>query len=228
MCTSRGLFLSTLIMQSFIKPVISISQQVQQLKDRGLEVPDAELAERYLMSIGYYRLCAYCFPFELNKELHTFREGTSVNDVLSIYTFDRKLRCLFIEAIERIEIHLRAQWVNRLIQTTKDPFAHMDRKNFVEQQKYIKQLSMLLSALAHRQKEPYVAHFYGKYEEVSPPLWSCVQLLSFGELHNWVDNTQDSNLKKESLEPSWLSSRIKIIKFHAVHFLLSARREPHC
>ena len=33
---------------------------------------------------------------------------------------------------------------------------------------------------------------------------------------------------KKSLEPSWLSSRIKIIKFHAVHFLLSARREPHC
>ena len=32
---------------------------------------------------------------------------------------------------------------------------------------------------------------------------------------------------KKSLEPSWLSSRIKIIKFHAVQFLLSARREPH-
>ena len=192
-----GVFFYLHIMQQFTKPVISIADQVLQLQKRGLIVEDFARAERYLMSLGYYRLSAYCFPFEVDKQQHLFAEGTTFDDVLSIYIFDRKLRCLFVEAMERIEIHLRAQWVNRLIQSTQNPFAHMERKNFNNQEKYIKQLSKLMSTLSSRQKEPYVKHFYEKYEESSPPLWSCVQLMSFGELATWVDITADNVVKKK-------------------------------
>ena len=192
-----GVFFYLHAMQQFTKPVISIADQILQLQSRGLIVEDFARAERYLMSVGYYRLSAYCFPFEVDKQQHLFAEGTTFNDVLSIYIFDRKLRCLFVEAMERIEIYLRAQWVNRLIQSTQNPFAHMDRKNFNNQPKYIQHLSKLMSSLSSRQKEPYIQHFYGKYEEVSPPLWSCVQLMSFGELVTWVDMTADNVVKKE-------------------------------
>ena len=54
-----------------------------------------------------------------------------------------------------------------------------------------------MSTLANRQKEPYVKHFYDKYDESSPPLWSCVQLMSFGELATWVDITANNVVKKE-------------------------------
>ena len=135
-----GVFFYLNIMPPFSKPVIPIPNQILLLRDRGLIIEDVARAERYLMSIGYYRLSAYCFPFEVDKQNHLFAKGTTFDDVLSTYIFDRKLRCLFVEAMERIEIYLRAQWVNRLIQSAQDPFAHMERKNFNNHSKYIQQL----------------------------------------------------------------------------------------
>jgi len=57
-----------------------------------------------------------------------FRSGTSFDDVMRLYVFDKKLRLLFIDAIERIEVGLRVDIA--LILGTRGAFAHRSPENF--------------------------------------------------------------------------------------------------
>ena len=58
------------------------------------------IAKRWLQKVSYYRLSAYCLPF---KDGEAFRAGTDFNDVAGLYIFDRKLRLLVLDAIERVD-----------------------------------------------------------------------------------------------------------------------------
>jgi len=97
-------------MTTFNKPARPASYQVNQWISRGLDVPDLARAERYLQSVGYYRLSAYTLPYQVGKPNHKFKKGASFPDVLDLYVFDRQLRLLVMDAIERIEVAIRAHF----------------------------------------------------------------------------------------------------------------------
>ncbi len=48
------------------------------------------------------------------KRNHQFQAGTTFDQVLAIYTFDRQLRLLVMEAMERIETAIRSLWAHAL------------------------------------------------------------------------------------------------------------------
>lgn len=95
-------------MNTFSKPPLSVDSQIDQWIDRGLHVPDREQARHYLSVISYYRLSAYTLPFQVGNPQHHFRPGTSFGHVLDLYIFDRELRLLLLDAIERIEVAMLA------------------------------------------------------------------------------------------------------------------------
>ena len=73
---------------------------MSQLKSRGLVISDEDKAVRYLESIGYYRLSAYMYPFlKVPKETHQYKDGTTFQQVLNLYRFDKKLRMLLLNEI---------------------------------------------------------------------------------------------------------------------------------
>jgi abortive infection bacteriophage resistance protein len=101
------------------KPALSISDQAQLLLDRGLICDDRTRLEHYLSNIGYYRLSAYLLPFEQpsvsgNSRNHKLQPGTTFQQLLELYVFDRKLRLLVMEAIERIEVAARTRWASAM------------------------------------------------------------------------------------------------------------------
>jgi abortive infection bacteriophage resistance protein len=101
---------------TFHKPALSVADQIKLLAQRGMKISDPHQAQHYLTHINYYRLRAYWLPYEIidpNGD-HQFRTGTRFADVIAIYQFDRALRLLLLDAIERIEISLRSRWANYL------------------------------------------------------------------------------------------------------------------
>lgn len=50
------------------KQPLTLGQQVQKLKERGLGFDDESVAKAYLFNISYYRLRAYTYPFQDNSE----------------------------------------------------------------------------------------------------------------------------------------------------------------
>ena len=87
------------------KPWLSYPDQIVRLIQRGLSVPDAADAERFLTHVNYYRLSGYCLAFE--QQRHTFFSGVTFDDIASAYAFDVVLRDLLTEALEVIEIDVR-------------------------------------------------------------------------------------------------------------------------
>ena len=88
------------------KPWLSISEQVDRLASRGLVIDDRKAAEAMLWHLNYYRFSGYCLAFETNR--HQFREGTKFGQVIAAYQFDVSLRDLLTEALEVIEVDVRA------------------------------------------------------------------------------------------------------------------------
>ena len=94
----------------YSKQPITIHMQIEKLKNRGLRFLDEKNAENYLSNISYYRLRAYTYPFQNNENPeHPFSQKINFEDIISLYVFDRRLRLLVFNAIEKIEIALRTQ-----------------------------------------------------------------------------------------------------------------------
>ena len=87
---------------SFAKPYSSPEQIVQILKQRGMLMDDERKVENYLMNIGYHRLSAYIYPFYKSpKSDLQLKEGTTFEQVLVLYRFDKNLRILLFNEIEK-------------------------------------------------------------------------------------------------------------------------------
>ncbi len=83
-----------------------MQKQADLMISRGI-VGDRELIETRLSSVNYYRLSGYLYPFRNPDD--TFKAGTTFEMVWQRYAFDRRLRLLVMDAIERIEIAVRSQ-----------------------------------------------------------------------------------------------------------------------
>lgn len=112
------------------KPAMSLDELVGRLAERGMRIPDRARAVRYLRHIGYYRLSAYTIPFQASRPHHVFRPDTSFDDILDLYVFDRVLRLLVMDALERIEVAVRSAITDHMSTTYDDPFWYTDARYF--------------------------------------------------------------------------------------------------
>ena len=63
---------------------------------------------QYLDNIDYYRLSAYMYPLlKVPKTAHLYKESSTFKKVMMLYRFDKKLRLLMFNEIEKIEIAIR-------------------------------------------------------------------------------------------------------------------------
>jgi len=162
----------------YLKQALSFSDQLAQLQQRGLHVDHRDRALHWLRRVSYYRLSAYFLPF---KDGESFHPGTEFNDIAGLYIFDRKLRLLLLDAIERIEVAIRTS-ITYEISHAYGPFGHTDPANFSPSFNHSKFMDEL-AAEEGRAKETFVTHFRVKYTaEPHLPVWMATELLSFGTI----------------------------------------------
>jgi len=171
----------------FSKHPITFDQQIDLLISRGMQIPDKDSARHYLSSLNYYRLGAYWLPFETNHATHTFKDGTSFDDVIDLYVFDRELRLLVLDAIERIEVSIRTTWAYYLAHT-HGAHSFLDESIFRDSEKYSRCLEALEKEV-RLSTEVFIKHYLNKYTNPPlPPVWSIVEVMSLGQLSKWYFN----------------------------------------
>ncbi|MEL6499784.1 MAG: Abi family protein [Cyanobacteria bacterium J06623_1] len=169
----------------FDKPHKSLSEQVSLLQSRGLIINDTQKAQYYLEHLNYYRLSAYWIPYFDGHEAKRFKSGATFEDVLNLYTFDRELRLLILDAIERIEVSIRAKWAYSLAETY-GAHAHLDSSLFKNSQRWKHSKAVrALEVKVSKSQEEFIVHLRNKYDEKLPPLWAMVEIMTFGELSHW-------------------------------------------
>lgn len=158
------------------------------LQSRGLYVEDGERAENYLRRIGYYRFSAYLYPLlSTPKENHVFKSGTTFNQALDMYRFDRHLRLLMFNDIEKIEIAVRSAIVNITSRETCNPFWMTDPSCFYDAGTFEKTKQLIDAELA-KSREDFIKHFRDTYSDPYPLSWMLAEILPLGVLTKIFDN----------------------------------------
>lgn len=168
------------------KPATTYAEQIVLLKSRGMTIADEQKAAFYLQHISYYRLGAYWLPFEADHATHQFREGTTFENVLRLYSFDRALRLLVLDAIERVEVSARAQWAHQL-GNTYGAHAHLDPKLAKRTEHWQSNIEALEKEI-ERSEEVFIQHLTQTYSDALPPIWACCEVMSLGLLSRWYSN----------------------------------------
>lgn len=154
-------------MSQFNKPAKSNKELIQQWRERGLIVSDETRTEHYLEHISYYRFSAYTIPFQqLNNPKHHFKPNTKFDDILNLYIFDRELRLLILDAIERIEVSVRTQINNVMGIRTDNPFWYMEEVYFKKDFKLYRLLALLEKQLVDEKErlERDEKHIWQRYK----------------------------------------------------------------
>ncbi len=221
------------------KPPMQVDALVDRLAERGLRIPDADKVARYLRHIGYYRLSPYMIPFRQDRPDHALREGTAFDDVLDLYVFDRALRLLVMDAIERVEVAVRAAVTDHMSTTYDDPHWYVDASHFRRRDKHAVLLNTVRDtcdqrlrgspdagedSLVHRSA---LEHYLTTYcSPELPPSWLMVETLTIGQLTGLYRNlglrsdrtavAKSIGLTAPVLE-SWMQTYVRVRNICAHH-----------
>lgn len=179
----------------FEKAPLDLPAQLNLLKARGMQVADDDKALHYLEHLNYYRLAAYWLPFEQDHEQHRFREGVTFDQVLNLYVFDRELRLLVMDAIERLEVSIRTR-LAYVLSHRHGTHPHLNRALFRDGGIY-QRCREELETEVRRSREDFIRHLKGKYAEPLPPIWAVVELMSLGQLSRWYENLKYRRDRKQ-------------------------------
>ena len=209
----------------YTKPPLPVQEQINLLKNRGLQIPDEPRAARYLQNIGYYRLSGYMYPFLANPKQHLYKAGATFEDILNLYRFDRGLRLLVFSGIEKIEVALRSQITNQFSLASQDPFWYTKATYFADPVKHSDFLNKLSSNIG-RSNYAFIKHFYNTYSDPWPPTWVIFEILSMGQFSILYSNMAKSPPRKavadyfgikETIMTSWLHTLVYVRNICAHH-----------
>jgi abortive infection bacteriophage resistance protein len=221
----------------FKKDPTTIEEQIKLLKDRGLNISPEDNAEHYLSHISYYRLGEYWHSMQYDKERHLFKENSVFSDVIALYSFDRELRILLFDVIEKLEISLRTKLIYHLSHEV-DPWWFQNFDLFTDSMALVKTLSNLEEELS-RSKDPTIKNHRKKHKDDLrfPPAWKSLEQTSFGALSKLYGNlkykinakdkiAEEYGVVNHTFLPSWLQSIAQIRNYCAHHSRLWNRNLP--
>lgn len=221
----------------FKKKPLTIPEQLAQLNNRGLIIHDIEAATHALSHISYYRLAGYWWSMQADKDAHLFKPNSKFSDVISLYHFDRDLRILLFDVIEKIEISLRTKLVYHLSHEY-DPWWFQNSSLFTNVRELIKTLENM-SVEIERSKDVFIRSHLKKHKDDLrfPPAWKTLELTSFGGLSKLYGNLKPTIQSKDIIAmefgtinhtflPSWLQSITQIRNYCAHHSRLWNKKLP--
>jgi abortive infection bacteriophage resistance protein len=181
----------------YTKTPIPISEQIEKLKLRGLIFNNENKATHYLSNISYYRLRAYTYPFQDNDNPeHPFVKKISFEEIIELYVFDRQLRLLIFNAIEKIEIALRAQIIHNYAMKHGSHW-HTNPSLYNNPVYFAEHIASLQTEI-NRSQETFLKHYKDKYSSPNePPCWMSLEVSSMGLLSKIFANLKRDKTKDE-------------------------------
>lgn len=203
----RGFFLPKISLMKYNKPPLDFENQILLLKQRGLIIEDELRAKKYLNNVGYFRLTGYMYHLQKQDGSHFFQEGTTFNDVVAHYQFDKKLRTLMLEYIERIEVALRAKLTDKF--SLNHGFYWYTNYDLYLDKGVFDVVNEDVKRYFEEPQEQYLRAFKFKYSSESlPPSNMAMEVLSFGKLSKLFQAVVNSEEKGEISKEFGLPSTI--------------------
>lgn len=226
------------------KPSRTIEEQIELLKQRGMNFHNEQLAYNWLHRISYYRLKGYWWAMQDDFVNHHFEAGWYFEDIIERYEFDKELKIILFRAIETIEIALRTKMIYHMSQSYGglwyiDPNLFQDSALHAQhllhlQDEFAKSGEVFVKEYLRNHPNQIVAPNLGYKSDEDPDAWIILEIATFGELskiyknikHQLPEKSQiakDFGLNIHSDLSSWLEAVAYIRNIIAHHSRLWSR-----
>lgn len=178
----------------YTKQALTISQQIDVLKCRGLIIEDDVQASNVLEMISYFRLADYWHHMEADHSTHQFKQGSHWEYVIDCYYFDKALKALLFSIIQSIEVSMRAKIIKHFTPRF-GAFWFMQPEFAANEAFFVTNLEHIKTEIS-RSREEYISEHFQKYSSPElPPVWKTLEVVSFGTLSKLYNNFFDATAK---------------------------------
>lgn len=162
----------------------TLNEQIEILKNKGLIINDEEYAETILLRENYFFLNGYRHLFMKSNVDKRYIEGTTFEEVYSLFLFDRTFRNIIFKNILIIENNIKSiisyQLSLKYGYREKD---YLTPRNFTNNKEKAKQVNDILRKMKRQisvnaTQHSATSHYVTNYGYI--PLWVLVKVLSFG------------------------------------------------
>lgn len=168
-------------MATFSKPAQTPASLLAKLEAQGLVINDHTQAIRYLTFVGHYRLKGYWFHL-IDPATKIFKAGTTFDMIRDRYEFDREIRALILEAVERLEVAVRGAKCNHL-SLKYSPHWYLEPRLFKTVRGFgaAHMLSKIRDEVGRSKDKDFIAAYFRNYDAPDlPPSWAMSECVTFG------------------------------------------------
>lgn len=184
-------------LQPFAKLARTPDDLLQKLKRQGLVVADDAQALAYLRGVGAYRLKGYWHQ-ALDPLSKQFKLGYEFEDIRQRCELDREVRAATIEAIDRLEVAIRAAMANYL-SLRHSPHWFLEHRIFKPTQRWGigQMIRKVEDEVSRANGKPFIKHYFDRHDDpYLPPSWAISECVSFGMWSKTYAILRDPNDKK--------------------------------
>ncbi|MCI8637310.1 MAG: Abi family protein [Clostridia bacterium] len=183
----------------------TIDEQIELLQSRNLHIENEETAKEVLLNNNYYYLINGYKDLFLNRKSKTekFRNRTTLEEIYSLYEFDRKIRIIFLEYIllieRKIDTYIGYEFSKNY--GHKDYLIPENFNNISKNKELIdKFLNDINFEIAHQYKNSnkMIRHYLDVYKYI--PLWVLIRILSFGKVskfYSFMKQKEQNNVSRK-------------------------------
>jgi abortive infection bacteriophage resistance protein len=166
------------------KHFVNLNEQIEIFKYKGLTFNDEEYAKNVLLRENYFFINGYRHLFLKNKNEKIFKNGTTFEELYSLFLFDRQFRNIIFKHLLIIENNVKSIISYQL--SKKYGYKeneYLRNKNFDNSPAKQKQINDLIKKMKRQirvngRQHSATSHYINNYGYI--PLWVLVKVLSFG------------------------------------------------
>ncbi|MBR1816632.1 MAG: Abi family protein [Lachnospiraceae bacterium] len=175
------------------------NELIDLLISRGVDIntPEAKsFAKKRLQHEGYYNLInGYKNLFLKDPLKDDYKEGTTINEIYSLFIFDQSLREIFLRHILKVERNIKCLIAYEFPQKYGHDnyllYNNFDTNKKDANKNIISLLSDIQHQIAARSSDPSISHYLNNYGYI--PLWVLNNILSFGQISKFYFNMKQKD-----------------------------------
>lgn len=165
---------------------MSIEEQISNLKEIGLTIPDEAYAARVLNDISYFRLIK-AYSIGLKPKNGFYNDGITFDQIVQLYLFNANFRHLLFSEIEQIEVNMRCR-ISNYFSKRYGILGYRDPHNFENEYFHSELLNDIDKEVQRNSKAPFIKNFRENYDPPDIPLYAAIEVFSFGSLSKFFKN----------------------------------------
>lgn len=197
----------------------TLDEQIEILRAKGLTVNNHDFASEVLLRENYFFLSGYRHLFMKSNSDKTYINGTTFEELYSLFLFDRSFRNILFKNILIIENNLKSVISYKLsLKYGYREREYLSHKNFTTNPEKIKQVNDVIKKMKRQIKSNAIqhsatSHYVNNYGYI--PLWVLVKVLSFGiisELFSILKKEDQINIADVyNLDPETFSNYLVLL-----------------